>query len=435
VKLFDLSLKLNGFPLKKAQEEYESILAVPEDGYQKFIEQKKQEIVLFHFENNPFYRSLVGNELPENWEDLPVLTKKDLQRPLEERLSDGYSLKNVYINRTSGSSGNPFIFARDKFSHALNWASIIKRFSFHNINFNSSLQARFYGMPLDTKGYYLIRLKDYLSCRYRFSILDFSDSAIEKIVEKFKRKPFVYINGYTTCIVQLAKYLEKKNITLTTLCPTLKVCITTSEMLFDDDKKLLTKTLGVPVVNEYGASELGVIAIENIENEWVVNQEDLFVEILDENNKPVEDGQEGNIIVTCLYNKANPFIRYKVGDIGSIQKINAKKTVLLNLKGRTNDFAILPSGKKAAGMTFYVLTKVIMDNIGNIKEFTIVQESLNNFTIEYSSERELSENEITNISNHFDNYLEKGLQYEFVRKDYLQRSKSGKLKQFKSMIN
>lgn len=434
LRLFDLSLQLNGFPLKQAQKEYQKILDVPENEYQEFIEQKKREIIEFHFENNQFYRNLVGDKLPEKWEDLPVLTKKDLQQPLEQRLSKGYTPKSVFVNKTSGSSGDPFIFARDKFCHALTWASIIHRFKVHNIDFNYSFQARFYGMTLDFKGYYFTRIKDYLSNRYRFSVLDFSDSGIEKILNVFKKKRFDYINGYTTCILQIAKYLKTNKKTLKDICPSLKLCVTTSEMLFEEDRILLEKNLGIPVLNEYGSAELGVIAIENNTYEWQLNQEDLFVEILNDSNEPVSEGSLGNIVVTSLHNKANPFIRYKVGDIGAIKSISPKKKILLNLQGRVNDFAILPSGKKASGMSFYVLTKVIMGNEGNIKELKIIQTNINKFIIEYSSQTEFSENQIKFISSKFDEYLEEGLTYEFIRRDNLERTLSGKLKQFESKL-
>ncbi len=435
LKLFDLSLKLNGFPLEKAKEEYAKILAIPEEKYADYVEQKKQEIVNYHFENNSFYRNLVGDKLPQRWEDLPVLTKKDLQRPLEERLSHSYSLKSVFINKTSGSSGNPFTFARDKYAHALTWASIIHRFGVHGIDFNTSLQARFYGMSKDFKGYYLTRLKDFLSNRYRFSILDFSDEGLEKILDEFKKRNFNYINGYTTCIMQVAKFLHRKELTLKQVCPTLMACVTTSEMLLAEDKEYLIKHLGIPVINEYGSAELGVIALENSSYEWRLNNEELFVEILDDNNNPVPDGMLGNIVITSLFNLAHPFIRYKVGDIGAIKSISAKKKILLELKGRESDFAVLPSGKKAAGMTFYVITKDIMDKDGNIKEFKIIQTDLNKFRIEYSSSIEISDKKRDSIIAKFDEYLEKGLVYEFVRKDNLERTLGGKLKQFESRIS
>lgn len=435
LKLFDLSLKLNGFPLKQAQKEYQKILNIPENEYREFVEQKKQEIVKYHFQNNQFYRNLVGNKLPEKWEDLPVLTKKDLQRPLQERLSKDYSVKSVFVNKTSGSSGDPFIFAKDKYAHALTWASIIDKFGWYGIDFNKSYQARFYGIPLDFIGNKKERLKDFLSNRYRFSIFDLSDKVLDKVLNKFSTTKFDYINGYTSSIVMLAKYLQSKNIVLKQLCPTLKVCIVTSEMLFEEDKKLLEKQFGIPVVNEYGASELDLIAFQNPKDEWQLNAETLFVEILDENNRPVEFGIEGKVVITSLYNKAHPFVRYEIGDVGVLcENSTSKKPILKKLVGRTNDFAILPSGKKAAGLTFYYITKSVIENDGNVKEFIIKQTKKDEFEIQYVSQDLLNSQQISEIQKAIEMYLEPNLRFKFLRKDVLKRTKRGKLKQFESMV-
>ncbi|UWY29271.1 phenylacetate--CoA ligase family protein [Flavobacterium sp. TR2] len=435
IRLFDLSLKLNGFPIKKAKAELDKIIAIPEENYNDFVEKRKKEIVEFHLKHNDFYKELANIDLYRDWSDLPVLTKRNLQTSLKKRLSVGFSSKNVFINKTSGSSGDPMVFAKDKFSHAITWADYKRRFSWYRIDFNSSFQARFYGMPLTFLANKKLRFKDFLSRRYRFNIFDLSDKGLEKITSQFQKKKFDYINGYTSNVVLLAKYLKKNNKVLVEICPSLKVCVVTSEMLFEEDRILLEKQLGVPVVNEYGSSEIGIIALENTDGEWLVNSETLFIEILDENNRPVPLGKEGKIVVTSLDNKAHPFIRYEVGDYGILdEKSTSKKPILKKLIGRTNDIAILPSGKKAPGMTFYSITKKLFEDDGNVKEFIIKQTQIDIFKIEYTSETELTSSEIKKIEKEFSNYLEPNLQYNFVRKEMLKRSKSGKLKQFKSYL-
>lgn len=433
--LFNLSLKINGFPIKNAQKVFDEISSIPENEFEKYILNKKKEIVEFHLINNASYQEFIGSTSFTSWEQLPIMTKKDFQKPLQERLSKGYSIKNSYVNKTSGSSGNPFIFAKDKFSHALTWACILNRFGWYSINFNSSLQARFYGIPLDPIGNFKERLKDLLSCRYRFPIFDLSDKVLEKILDVFTKKKFDYINGYTSSIVLFAKFLKQKNIVLKSVCPTLKCCIVTSEMLFDEDKLMLEKQLGVPIVNEYGASELDLIAFQNGNEEWQINSETLYVEIIDDNNNILPYGQEGRIVITSLYNKAHPFIRYDIGDIGILdEKSTWKKPILKKLIGRTNDVAILPSGKKAPGLTFYYITKSIIEDDGNVKEFIIKQTKIDTFEIEYVSQFELTKNQIEKIEKAITTYLENDLNFKFIRKEKLQRSKSGKLKQFVSLI-
>ncbi|WP_299121200.1 phenylacetate--CoA ligase family protein [uncultured Winogradskyella sp.] len=436
MRLFDFSLKLNGFDIAKAKSVLSKIQAKNDAEFEAYIEKKKKDIVSYHLKHNSFYKTFGKSITIEDWGSVPIITKRHLQQPLEDRLSKGYNIKNVYLNKTSGSSGHPFIFAKDKWCHAMTWAEIMNRFSWYGIDFNTSKQARFYGIPLDKKGYYKERLKDYFSNRFRFSVFDLSDSAFEKNLAKFKTSKFEFINGYTSPIVQFAKYLKQKDIVLTMVCPSLKVCVVTSEMLFEDDKTLMETCFGVPIVNEYGASELDLIAFQNTKGEWQVNSETLYVEVLDEQNNVLPNGEEGRIVITSFYNKAHPFIRYDIGDIGSLSENGTiRKPILKQLTGRTNDIAILPSGKKAAGLTFYYITKSVIENDGNVSEFVVEQSRLDTFNISYVCKTELSEAKKATIKAEVIRYLEPNITINFNRVEQLKRSKSGKLKQFTSHIN
>lgn len=436
MNLFDFTLRLKGFPIRKARLILKKIQQKNDVDFESYVNSKKKDVVNYHLKHNSFYKSFASEANPLLWNSIPVMTKRDLQQPLAQRLSEGFLTKNVYVNKTSGSSGNPFIFAKDKFCHAMTWAIIQDRFGWYNLDFNRSKQARFYGIPLDTKGYYKERFKDVLSKRYRFSVFDLSDTAFEKHLKTFQSAKFDYINGYTSAIVQFAKFLKTENVVLKSICPTLKACVVTSEMLFKDDKKLMERQFDIPVINEYGAAELDLIAFENPIDEWQINSETLFVEILDDNNSPVPLGDEGRVVITSLYNKAHPFIRYDIGDIGVLsEKSTVKKPILKKLIGRTNDIAILPSGKKAAGLTFYYITKSIIEDDGNVKEFIIEQLTKETFKICYVSAEKLSEDKIKTIKTEMEHYLEKGLDIQFERQTQLQRSKSGKLKQFSSLLN
>jgi len=433
--LFNLSLKLNGFPIEEAKATLKAIEKKHDTDFTAYIEAKKQDIVAFHLKHNTFYKRFAKDLDIVDWSSIPVMTKRDLQQPLANRLSEGFSKKNVHIHKTSGSSGDPFIFAKDKFCHALTWAKIMDNYNWHDINAATSKQARFYGIPLNKTGYYKERLKDALNNRYRFSVFDLSDAQLEKNLSIFKSSNFEYINGYTSAIVQFAKFLRHKNIVLNSVCPSLKVCIVTSEMLFEEDKKLLESAFGISIVNEYGAAELGIIAFENPQNEWVVNSNDLYVEILDDNNTILPYGEEGRVVITSLYNKAHPFIRYDLGDIGKLSKNSTLKTPILEkLTGRTNDVVLLLSGKKAAGLTFYYVTKTVIEDTANVKEFVIEQLKMDTFKIRYTSKEELTEQNIQDIKKDIATYLEPGLTIAFERTEQLDRSTRGKLKQFTSHI-
>ena len=432
---FKKILSLKGFPIQKAEKELESILNISEDSYLDYIHSKRMEIFNYHLEHNITYAHFIIKHQVSSWDQIPVMTKADLQKPLADRLSKSYKTTDVFVNKTSGSSGNPFIFAKDKYAHALTWAHIIWLYHQHGIDMNSSLEARFYGIPKDFLGHKKERLKDILANRYRFDIFDLSKKNLLLFLKIFQEKPFDYINGYTSSIVLFAKFLKDQNLILKKVCPTLKLCITTSEMLFEKDRKLLETQLGVPIINEYGASELDVIAFENKKGEWQLNQKTLFVEILDDSGSVLPFGEEGNVVITSLYNKAHPFIRYQIGDRGIIDKeSDPRAPILKSLTGRTNEFAVLPSGKKVPALSFYYVTKSVIEDSGFVKEIKIIQEEVSKFTIQYKASGELDALQKQRIKKAIDEYLEKGLTIQFEHKEELERSKSGKLKQFTSKV-
>ena len=384
---FSLSLQLNRFPIKKAQKALREIQKIPDTEYGAYVERQKRQILQHHLDSNPYYRSFFGDRAPGKWEEVPIMLKSDLQRPLEERISNVFSPKSVYISKTSGSSGHPFIFAKDRFCHALTWAEFIDRYNWFGIDLNKSIQARFYGIPLDKFGYYRERIKDKMGYRYRFPIFNLNEEKMEAFLVDFRRKTFDYINGYTSSI------------------------------------------------NEYGASELGLLAFENPEDEWIFNSETMFVEIVDEEGRILPDGEEGRIIITSLYNKAHPFIRYDIGDTGSLDPASTpKKPILRKLLGRTNDVAFLPSGKVVPGLTFYYVTKSIIENDGRVKEFIVQQTEPTGFKVIYVSEVPLPQEKLQEIKKAMATYLEEGLQINFTHVTTLNRSKRGKLKQFESLL-
>ncbi|MAN58478.1 MAG: AMP-binding protein [Flavobacteriaceae bacterium] len=435
MNLFERTLQFAGFPIQRAKQRLREIQAIAPADYEAYVENLRKNIVDYHLRENTYYQHLVGDTPFTSWKDVPVLTKGDLQRPLGERLSHGYTKKNCYINKTSGSSGHPFIFAKDKFCHALSWAEFIDRYTWYDITISKSLQARFYGIPMEGWGYRRERLKDRLSGRYRFPIFDLSESKMEQFLSVFRSKKFDHINGYTSSIVLFGKYLQKQNICLKDVCATLRVCIVTSEMLFPEDQEMLEHALGVPVVNEYGASELGLIAFTDTNGKFVVNSEALYVEILDGDDLPVPLGETGRIVITSLYNRAHPIIRYDIGDTGCLSvKSTSKKPILERLVGRTNDVAQLANGKSVPGLTFYYVTKSAIEEDVKVKEFIVEQHTREHFKIIYVADVPFSELRKQKIEKALHRYVDADVSVEFDRVALLKRENSGKLKQFVSKL-
>ncbi len=435
MNLFDLSLRLSGYPITAARQELKRLQSQDSTEHECYVNEKKLEIADYHLKNNRFYANFTNLQHLKSWEELPILTKRDLQHPLENTLSRNFFKKNVYLGKTSGSSGTPFYFAKDKWSHALSWASFYAHYELTGIDLSGDKQARFYGIPMHGKNRIKEQFKDFLSNRYRFAIFDLGPANFEKFLKTFKTTSFDYINGYTSSILLFSKFMKDKNVVLKQVCPTLKSCIVTSEMLFETDRQLIQQQLGVPVINEYGASETGLIAFGNDQKQLIIDEKLLFIEIVDNTGEILPHGEKGRIVITSLYNKAQAFVRYAIGDLGILNRDHETgKLFLQELSGRSNDTVRLPSGKTVPGLAFYYVAKNAIENTANVKEFVVTQTALAHFEITYVSDRPLNKKEEVAVNKAMIDYLEPGLTIVLKRVVALKRSPSGKLKQFNSLL-
>lgn len=409
-----------------------SVQSLEAPSFEEWVKSQREQQFDFFKKQNAFYKSFLSrNGGDKAFYKAPILSKREVQRPLKELISEPLMGEKLFVNNTSGSSGTPFFFAKDKYAHAMTWALIRDRYRWHGIEYGKSLQARFYGIPLKGVKYYKEKLKDLIAARVRFPVFDLSEEKLWEFIERFKKLPFEYLNGYTSSLVYFAEFCIENQIVLKEICPTLKVCFPTSEMCSERDREIMEKGFGVKVAIEYGAAEMDVIAFEDQEGDWIVSNENVFLEIVDDKGNPVPDGEEGRIILTSLYNRAIPLYRYEVGDVGIIRpERKGKYQVLEKLVGRTNEFAILPSGRKVPALTFYYITKTLIKEQFKIKEFVIRQTALDTFTYEYVADQELAAAIKESVLEAMNTYLEPGLKATFEKRAFIERGKTGKLKQF-----
>jgi phenylacetate-CoA ligase len=142
--------------------------------------------------------------------------------------------------------------------------------------------------------------------------------------------------------------------------------------------------------------------------------------------------------VTDLHNRAMPFIRYSIGDIGVLASSehdgDFHRKRIVSLQGRVNDTIVLPSGKRSPGLTFYYISRSILESSGVLREFIIRQTGLSDFIFEIVSDRALTAEEEAAIKAKMDLYLEPGLHLTIRRVPAIVRPPSGKIKHFYSEL-
>lgn len=325
---------------------------------------------------------MVGNYFPDDWNDLPIIEKSHFIDDSFYFLSKKFNPKNTYIAKTSGSSGHALTFFKNKYAHAMDYALIFDRYGWYNLD--NKMEARFFG--ISSKINYRIKenIKDFIMKRYRFSLVDLSESGFEKFLKIFASKKFDYLYGYTNTLLIFAKYLTSKNKILKNINRSLKYCIVTAELLTENNRKILEESFGIPIVNEYGASEVGIIGFEAPSGEMLLSDETLIADSIS-----IDSKNNDNLIVTNLNNKAMPFIRYNIGDLVTItdNPQKNKNKIISKIIGRQNDMICFPNGRKLPGFSIvkpfdYFLFENTYPFLNKIKEFIFRQNNYNEIILD-----------------------------------------------------
>lgn len=245
---------------------------------------------------------------------LPTVSKETFIRNTPEAYVYNYSPTYPYEwLSTSGSTGTPFRFifpASGNGSHEIERLYIIaKRWRFlewDGIPFNEILLTN------------VVKMGD----RQWFDL-----PGIYVSTEEFRSRPKEILNeiyplrakaifGFVSKIIEFCSAIRERNMVGVISFP---YCSTTGEVLTQDQRNFIRDTLSCDVYDRYATTELRTIGIECREHKgFHLSSESLILEVVDERGNSLPPNTEGKIVVTNLFNKIMPFIRYETGDRGAI---------------------------------------------------------------------------------------------------------------------
>ena len=110
-----------------------------------------------------------------------------------------------------------------------------------------------------------------------------------------------------------------------------------------------------------------------------LNAEQVMLEFIDENDKKVPLGKDGELVITSLAYSTTPLLRYAIDDTGNFlttQCACGKTLPVFNFIGRRNNEFILPSGNKIGALHFYIALAYAQIQKYS-RQFQIVQEDKN----------------------------------------------------------
>lgn len=406
----------------------------------KALQEYKLRLLLEHaYDNVPYYRRMFRykNLKPQYFgsvEDLvklPIVTKDDIRQNFGEFMAFNSRDYGPIATATGGSTGEPLRYFIDVRSAGVGEATGWRGWSYAGYKFGDKM-AVLAGLSLISVKENLLkaaarkvirRIVNFPAISLRKEIID----AYAKRMIEFEPK---FIRGYPSSIYFFADLLKEKGIER--IRP--RAVLTTAEMLFPHQRKLIGEVFQCDVFDGYGAFDGGTAAFECQEHHgYHIAVERAVIEFVDEDGNPVAEGEDGRIIATDMFNHAMPFIRYDTGDIGvySSERCPCGRTLPLMKKilGRTTDILQFKTGAVLFGPS---LTLIFKDF--DIKQYQVVQTSNDAMVVRIIEGKTYSQKDTQKIYEVLKGAVgdEVEIKFEFV--DYIQPAKSGKWKIVVSQI-
>jgi phenylacetate-CoA ligase len=211
------------------------------------------------------------------------------------------------------------------------------------------------------------------------------------------------LRGYPSSIAILASFVLRTGHDI----PKIKLILTASEILFDQDRRLIEEAFGAKVYNHYGLAEQVVMMGDCEKHEGLHNYEEYgYLELLD-----TEDPCLKRIIGTNLHNLTMPLIRYDTGDLAVVSEkpCSCGRTLrtIKNVVGRENAVIKTLNGFVIPITNFYTM----LEHFQEIDRWQIVQRSLTEIEFILSS-RNITNDRISNLKNEINKRL--GVNFNLV---------------------
>ena len=391
------------------------------------IQLRKLNAILKHaYDNVPLYtekfdRAKVSHgslQSLSSFSSYPIAIKEELRENFPGKTTaKGFPSSRLLLDKTSGSTNQPFEFykdAQDAFSEDC------ARFKWL-LNSGYRMGDRrllIRGEP--TKDMDLNKPNARLRFISAFDMNDESFAKWEDFIDKFRPST---IESYPSPLVSFANCLKLKDHRLS-----VPIIITIGEMLSDRNRKLIEDRFNGKIFDSYGCSEAMYVAQEcSFHDGLHYDMARFIIECVDSKGRPVKDGHEGDILITNLDNYAMPFIRYKIGDRGtmSIEKCPCGISFhrIKSIKGRAVEQIRMRDGSI---LDFPYLATLFERETKDIREFQLIYRKNKKLTAIVCLRNEKDKKTLSTIRKSLKDYVKGNVRIEVIEAKKIPLGRTGK---------
>lgn len=299
------------------------------------------ELARWASQRSTWYRERIGPLLDEDLTDpevfarIPILEKEDLRDNFEEICAADSGVRRTMVARTGGSTGQPLKMLKD-FSvrpatltwRLMDWWGVdpsddsasVERLPWHGVKHVANTAFWWPTRKVNVDA----------------GAMDEADLAY--FARAIRRIEPTMIWGYAHSLHEFALAVEKNGWQV----PSPRAISSSAAPLTAIQAADVERILGAPIYETYRAAEVSLIAGQcEYRRGMHIQSDHKLLEIVDEAGRRVPDGEAGEIVVTDLFNHAQPILRYRLGDVGVIDpepcECGRPFPLLKSLLGRSND--------------------------------------------------------------------------------------------------
>ena len=398
--------------------------------WKRWTKQELTELLTHCVESVPFYMQTWSKRekaaaIEGQVTELPLLEKDDVrQYPHALERSDWRPFKRSYLY-TSGTTGTPVISiwtigeARRSLAirevRAANWAGVSYSMP------RATISGRVLVTDPDTGGpfhrYNLVERQVYQS---PYHLKPQNASAY---LEPLSRHQTVWLNGYASSYYMLAQYMLDQDLKPP---PSLRAVVTVAEKLTPKMRRVMEAAYDCPVFEEYSSVE-NVCYVSQCESGRLhVSPDAGYLEILRPDGDPCEPGEVGEIVCTGLLRRYQPFVRYRIGDMGAWGgepcPCGREMPVIQEIVGRKDDVVVGPDGRRLARLN------TVFEHIARIREAQTVQEDNSSFTVHVVPADGFGPKEANDVVREIQARLGSSVAVRVQEVDQIPRDKNGKFR-------
>ena len=399
---------------------WRAVCKLREDEINSLAEKNLCTLLNYATENISFYKKYrsVKDSNPYSWiKQFPIMKKEDIKNNLDDLISlDRDMLIKCSSSGSSGIQGSVYM---SKHEQSNNRAIQILWWEWAGYKIGE----RILQTGMTSRGI-IKKIKDILLRTYYVSAFSHSEEDINSILKRVSKHKY-FFGGYASSLNLFAETALKNNIDNVKF----ESVISWGDKVFAHYHNNIRHAFKSKIYETYGASEGLMIGAKKDLDYFYIMSPQVYVEILDDSGKEVEDGQLGHVVVTRLDNFSMPLIRYYLGDLAiklPKEKYPLNKEfnfpLLEKVIGRDTDIIKTKSGRT---MIVHSFTGVF-EYYPQIKQFMVIQENIDSILIKYIPDVGFSNNIKEEIEQRLFMGIDRELDVKWEEVTYIPPTPSGK---------